>query len=114
MKDKEKNYIIGSKHAKNFIEKGHDPYADNVQIDMQAAFDITQEEDNYVLNNKKKLRREKQAKDMEGIYLEVSEIVNVDGKDMKTYLCDVGQPFSASDDEILDDIDDLKSKFIIE
>ena len=55
-----------------------------------------------------------EAKDIEGIYLEVSEIVNVDGKYMKTYLCDVGQPFSASDDEILDDIDDLKSKFIIE
>ena len=55
-----------------------------------------------------------EAKDIEGIYLEVSEIVNVDGKDMKTYLCDVVQPFSASDDEILDDIDDLKSKFIIE
>ena len=55
-----------------------------------------------------------EAKDIEGTYLEVSEIVNVDGKDMKTYLCDVGQPFSAPDDEILDDIDDLKSKFIIE
>ena len=55
-----------------------------------------------------------EAKDIEGTYLEVSEIVNVDGKDMKTYLCDVGQPFSAPDDEILDDIDDLKSKFIKE
>ena len=55
-----------------------------------------------------------EAKDIEGVYLEVSEIVNVDGKDMKTYLCDVGQPFSAPDDEILDDIDDLKSKFIKE
>lgn len=55
-----------------------------------------------------------ETKDIEGVYLEVSEIVNVDGKEMKTYLCDVGQPFSASDDEILDDIDDLKSKFIKE
>ena len=55
-----------------------------------------------------------EAKDIEGIYLEVSEIVNVDGKDMKTYLCDVGQPFSAPDDEILDDIDDLKAKLIKE
>ena len=55
-----------------------------------------------------------EAKDIEGVYLEVSEIVNVDGKDMKTYLCDVGQPFDAPDDEILDDIDDLKSKFIKE
>jgi len=55
-----------------------------------------------------------EAKDIEGTFLEVSEIVKVDGKDMKTYLCDVGQPFSAPDDEILDDIDDLKSKFIKE
>ena len=55
-----------------------------------------------------------EAKDIEGTYLEVSEIVNVDGKDMKTYICDIGQPFSAPDDEILDDIDDLKSKFNIE
>lgn len=55
-----------------------------------------------------------EAKDIEGTYLEVSEIVNVDGKDMKTYICDIEQPFSAPDDEILDDIDDLKSKFNIE
>ena len=55
-----------------------------------------------------------EAKDIEGTYLEVSEIVNVDGRDMKTYICDIGQPFSAPDDEILDDIDDLKSKFNIE
>ena len=55
-----------------------------------------------------------EAKDIDGTYLEVSEIVNVDGKDMKTYLCDVGQPFSAPDDEILDDIDDLKAKLIKE
>lgn len=53
-----------------------------------------------------------EANDIDGTYLEVSEIVNVDGKDMKTYLCDVGQPFSAPDDEILDDIDDMKSKLI--
>lgn len=55
-----------------------------------------------------------EAKDIGGTYLEVSEIVNIDGRDMKTYLCDVGQPFSAPDDEILDDIDDLKSQFIKE
>ena len=55
-----------------------------------------------------------EAKDIDGTYLEVSEIVNVDGNDMKTYLCDIGQSCSAPDDEILDDIDDLKSKFIKE
>ena len=55
-----------------------------------------------------------EAKDIDGTYLEVGEIVNVDGNDMNTYLCDIGQSFSAPDDEILDDIDDLKSKFIKE
>ena len=55
-----------------------------------------------------------EAKDIDGTYLEVSEIVKVDGNNIKTYLCDIGQPFSAPDDEILDDIDDLKSKFIKE
>ena len=55
-----------------------------------------------------------EAKDIGGTYLEVSEIVKIDGRDMKTYLCDVGQPFSAPDDEILDDIDDMKSQFIKE
>ena len=53
-----------------------------------------------------------EAKDIEGVFLEVSEIVTINGKEMKTYLCDVGQPFSAPDDEILDDIDDLKAKFV--
>lgn len=53
-----------------------------------------------------------EARDIEGAFLEVSEIVNIDGVDMKTYLCDVGQPFSAPDDEILDDIDDIKSKLV--
>lgn len=53
-----------------------------------------------------------EARDIEGLFLEVSEIVNIDGVDMKTYLCDVGQPFSAPDDEILDDIDDIKSKLV--
>lgn len=53
-----------------------------------------------------------EERDIEGVFLEVSEIVTIDGKEMKTYLCDVGQPFSATDDEILDDIDDLKSKFV--
>ena len=53
-----------------------------------------------------------EERDIEGVFLEVSEIVTIDGKEMKTYLCDVGHPFSAPDDEILDDIYDLKAKFV--
>ena len=55
-----------------------------------------------------------EARDLNGSYLEVSEIVDVNGQEMKTYLCDVGQPFDAPDNEILDDIDDLKEKLINE
>lgn len=55
-----------------------------------------------------------EQKDIQGLYLEVSEIVNVDGTEMKSYLCDIGQPFNAPDDEILDDIDDLRMKFVNE
>ena len=51
-----------------------------------------------------------EANDIEGTFLEVSEIVNIDGTDMKTYLCDVGQTLSSPDDEILEDIDDFRSK----
>ena len=66
MKDSQKNYIIGSKYAKNFVENGIDPYADNVQINMNNAFLDTTAEDDFVLNNKEKLRKEKLCFDSEG------------------------------------------------
>ncbi|MGN1154021.1 MAG: ATP-binding protein [Candidatus Gastranaerophilaceae bacterium] len=66
MKDKNKNYIIGSKHARKFVEKGIDPYADNVQIDMMRTLQNTQEEDDFVLNNQKMIRKEKPCWDSEG------------------------------------------------
>lgn len=66
MKDKDKNYITGSKFAKDFVEKGVDPYSDNIRIDMLDCAQNTQEEDDFVLNNKQKLRKEKQALDMDG------------------------------------------------
>ena len=66
MKDKNKNYIIGSKHAKKFVESGIDPYADNIQINMTEALNDTQTEDDYVLSNKKNLRKEKSCVDYDG------------------------------------------------
>ncbi len=66
MKDKNKNYIIGSKYAKEFVENGIDYYADNVHINMPDCLDITQEEDDFVLNNKQKLRKEKSCFDYDG------------------------------------------------
>jgi hypothetical protein len=53
-----------------------------------------------------------EARDMQGEYLEVSEIIIVDGQKMKTYLCDIGCSFNDPDDELLDDIDDIKSKLV--
>ena len=66
MKDKDKNYVIGSKHAKNFVDNGIDPYANNIQLDMPYSYKNTQEEDDYVLQNKKILRKEKNALDLDG------------------------------------------------
>lgn len=66
MKDKDKNYIIGSKYAKNFVENGIDPYVENIQIDMLKSLKDTQEEDDFVLNNKEKLRKEKMCWDCDG------------------------------------------------
>ena len=55
-----------------------------------------------------------EAKDKGGTYLEVHEVVNVDGKKMKTYLCELGMSLKDDDNEILDEIDDLKAKFVNE
>lgn len=69
MKDKNKNYITGSKHARDFVEKGIDAYAtpNGITIDMEAVADLTEKEDNYVLETKKLLRKEKCAIDFDGI-----------------------------------------------
>lgn len=66
MKDKNKKYITGSKHAKDFVESGFDPYADNIRIDMSISEKDTNEEDDYVLQNKKLLRKEKSTVDYNG------------------------------------------------
>ena len=51
-----------------------------------------------------------ECEDINGRFLEVSEIVSAGGADIKTYLvylCDVEQPIDADEGEILDDIDDF-------
>lgn len=68
MKDKDKNYIIGSKYAKDFVTFGYDAHADNIQIDMNKAKNDTDEEDDYVLNSKNLLYKEKSAVDYDGNY----------------------------------------------
>lgn len=53
-----------------------------------------------------------EKKDVDGSYLEVSEVVTIDNKPMKTYLCDIDCTLKSNDDEILDEIDYLKSRFV--
>ena len=64
MKDKNLNYITGSKYAKDFVENGIDRYTNgNVQLDMNSVKELTEEEDSYVLNTKQTLIKEKTAYD---------------------------------------------------
>lgn len=66
MKDKNKNFIIGSKYAKDFYEKGIDKYADDLKINMDEALQLADEEDNLVFEEKEILRKEKMAVDDDG------------------------------------------------
>ena len=69
MKDKNRNYINGSKYAKDFVYEGIDRYsvAGDVKLDLVATQNITDDEDNYVLTKKKILRKEKTAFDFDGL-----------------------------------------------
>ena len=65
-KDKDKNYIIGSKYAKDFVDFGIDPYSNNLQINMENSLSETETEDNFVLENTQKLQKEKRCLDHDG------------------------------------------------
>ena len=69
MRDKDRNYITGSKHAKEFVNNGIDLYSypNETQIDIKAGAKETEEEDRFVLNNGQILRKEKFAFDFEGV-----------------------------------------------
>ncbi len=65
MKDKNKKYILGTKHAKDFVFNGQDRYSNKV-VDMSDAQENTDAEDDYVLKNRKILRKVKTATDTNG------------------------------------------------
>ena len=65
MKDKNKKYILGTKYAKDFVFNGEDKYSNKI-VDMSNAQKNTDEEDDYVLKNRKILRKVKTATDFEG------------------------------------------------
>ena len=66
MKDKERNLIVANEHSKNFVYNGIDHYTDDLQLNIEETEEETVNEDNYVLQNKKILRKIKSAKDFEG------------------------------------------------
>ncbi len=66
MKDKNLNYIFGSKHSEKFVKSGIDPYINGTRIDIDEASEITKMEDSYVLHNKEMLVREKSLKSTDG------------------------------------------------
>ncbi len=63
MKNKDGQYIFGSKHSKEFVEKGLDRFAENICINKINDTTETESEDNYVIKNKKTLIQERMATD---------------------------------------------------
>lgn len=66
MKDKNRNLVVANNESRNFILNGIDSYSDGVEIDMKDALPEVENEDNYVLQNKKYLRKEKVVKGSDG------------------------------------------------
>ena len=66
MKDKNRNLVVANNESRNFVLNGIDSYSDGVEIDMKDALPEVENEDNYVLQNKKHLRKEKLVKGSDG------------------------------------------------
>ncbi len=66
MKDKDRNIIVANNNTKQFVYNGIDVFCNNLKIDVTANEEETFNEDNYVLQNKKHLRKEKVALDENG------------------------------------------------
>ena len=66
MKDKNRNLIVATERTKNFVTKGVDNFSGEVTIDIPLSEEQAANEDNYVLQNKKYLFKEKAAIDISG------------------------------------------------
>ncbi len=66
MKDLNNNYIVGTKYSKEFYENGIDYYAGKIKLDIKDSLKELDEDDNYVIVNKKALIKEKMYKSIEG------------------------------------------------
>ena len=65
MKNKKKEYILGSKYAKDFAFKGYDRHVDCPRLDMENCANLTDEEDRKVIENKELILKEKCVLDFE-------------------------------------------------
>ena len=66
MKDKNRNLVVANNESRNFVLNGIDSYSDGVEIDVKDALPEVENEDNYVLQNKKYLQKEKVVKGSDG------------------------------------------------
>ncbi len=66
LKDKNNNYIAGSKYAKSFFLEGYDKYTNNIKIDLKDAENIIQFEDKQIINKKEQIIKEKTIKSTDG------------------------------------------------
>lgn len=66
MKDTDRNFIVATETARDFVYRGLDKFSNCLPLDMTNAEVETANEDNYVLQNKKPLVKEKTAKDVNG------------------------------------------------
>lgn len=62
MKDKNCNYIAGSKYARDFVYKGIDAYAGNIALDLNYSAEEIAGEDKYVIETKTFLEKERKAR----------------------------------------------------
>lgn len=66
MKDKNRKLIVATEKSRNFVENGVDNLSADIHLDIPAATEQAANEDNYVLQNKKYLSKEKTAIDVNG------------------------------------------------
>ena len=66
MKDKDRNLIVATEKSRDFVENGTDSFSGEIKLDIPKASEQAANEDNYVLQNKKYLAKEKTAVDENG------------------------------------------------
>lgn len=67
LRDINRKYITGSKYAKDFVEKGIDRYSNDIELNMNYTAELIQQEDMFVLENKKSLQTERKTLTVDGL-----------------------------------------------